>query len=295
MLSLIRAHPIWALLLWFFTVGQAVAFVPVIATGRGLDLPAAPFVVASSAVGLLLPTIVVTWVVEGPGGLRVLLARATALRVGAGWYLLALVLVPLGVLLIGTALLGRPADTTAVTVGSAVLVGLLAQTVLGLVTSNLAEEVAWTGLVQARLQHRHGPLVAALVTAPLFALQHLSLAVANAGSGAGSLVVVLIVLAVPFRALIGWAYNRTGSLFLVGLVHAAGNAAAGGTGLGPGMLTQLYPDQSLGPLHIFTFAALGLGIAIVTRGRLGLPGRGSTTTTHAEALRTRHRPDSVAR
>lgn len=72
------------------------------------------------------------------------------------------------------------------------------------------------------------------------------------------MVLVLILLAVPFRPLIGWVHKRTGSLFPVGLVHGAGNAAAGGTGLGPGLLTQLYPDQSLGPLHIFTFAVLTL-------------------------------------
>ena len=82
------------------------------------------------------------------------------------------------------------------------------------------------GLVQARLHNRRGPLIAALLTAPLFALQHLPLVVSNAGSGAALL--LLILLAIPFRALIGWSYNRTQSLFLVGLVHASGNAVAGG-------------------------------------------------------------------
>src|SRR3712207_8287691 len=42
-------------------------------------------------------------------------------------------------------------------------------------SNNLWEEAAWTGFVQARLQHRHGPLRAAVLTGPLFALQHIAL------------------------------------------------------------------------------------------------------------------------
>jgi membrane protease YdiL (CAAX protease family) len=83
--------------------------------------------------------------------------------------------------------------------------------------------------------------------------------------------VPLAALAVPFRALLAWVDNRTGSLFLVGLVHAAGNAAAGGTDFGAGLLPRLYPDSSTGPLHIVAFAVLGLVVIAATRGRLGTP------------------------
>ena len=44
---------------------------------------------------------------------------------------------------------------------------------------------------------------------------------------------LLILVTIPFRFLTGWAYNRTSSLFLIGLVHAMGNAVAGGSGFGP--------------------------------------------------------------
>ena len=54
--GLVRSHPISALLLWFFTVGQAVAFIPVVCHTNGIDVPSAPFVLASNLVGLLLPT-----------------------------------------------------------------------------------------------------------------------------------------------------------------------------------------------------------------------------------------------
>lgn len=37
-------------------------------------------------------------------------------------------------------------------------------------------------------------------------------------------------LTIPSHIFNGWVYNRTGSLFLVGLMHAAGNADRGGCG-----------------------------------------------------------------
>ena len=88
--------------------------------------------------------------------------------------------------------------------------------------------------------------------------------------------VLLAALAVPFRFLIGWAYNRTASLFLVGLVHGAGNAVAGGSGFQEGFLARLYPGQQLpGLAHLLAFLVLGLIVVAVTRGRLGA-GRRST-------------------
>ena len=82
---------------------------------------------------------------------------------------------------------------------------------------------------------------------------------------------LLILVTIPFRFLTGWAYNRTGSLFLVGLVHGMGNAVAGGSGFGAGMLPRLYPDQGMvvGLLHLVAFALIGLVVLVATRGRLG--------------------------
>jgi membrane protease YdiL (CAAX protease family) len=266
----VRAHPVTSLLLWFFTVGQAVAFLPVVA-----DLPIAPFVVVSTLLGLLLPTLVLTRMVDGAAGLRLLWRRVTTVPAGWTWYALAVIVVPLSTVAVAAALFGLPAHLTVPALGWAVLVGLLLPTVLGLLVSNLAEEVAWQGFVQTRLQDRRGPMVAALLTGPLFALQHLPLLVAGAGPAALLLLLPLAALAVPFRALLAWVDNRTGSLLLVGLVHAAGNAAAGGTGFGSGLLPRLYPDLTPGPLHIVAFAVLGLVVIGGTRGRLGTSRAGS--------------------
>ena len=64
------------------------------------------------------------------------------------------------------------------------------------------------------------------------------------GRRSSSLMSALIVLAVPFRMVMAWVLNRTGSLFLVGLAHAAGNAVATSTVLGHALIPELYDATS---------------------------------------------------
>ena len=109
------------------------------------------------------------------------------------------------------------------------------QLLVAFVLNNWWEEVAWAGFVGVRLQERFGStLRASLVAGPLFALQHVSGVVGNDLVTALVLLVVLAVLVTPFRMLAGWAVNRTGSVFAVGLLHAAADAAGPGSGFGPG-------------------------------------------------------------
>jgi membrane protease YdiL (CAAX protease family) len=268
--ALLRAHPVGAFLTWFFTVGQAFAFTPVIARGAGVDLPAQPFIVGSTLVGLLLPALVITRVVDGPEGLRALWSRAVRVRVPARWYALALVGVPLTTIGVTVALFGAPTLTPS-SLASAVGYGLVLQLLLTLVLNNWWEEVAWMGFVQARLQERHGPARAAVVVGPLFALQHVSLATGNGLVVGTVFMVAFALLAIPFRALQAWVANSTGSLFLVGLVHAAGNAAASGSGFpgGDGLLARVYEQPLVGSMQTLASAALGLLVIAATRARLG--------------------------
>ncbi|WP_341361014.1 CPBP family intramembrane glutamic endopeptidase [Georgenia sp. M64] len=136
--------------------------------------------------------------------------------------------------------------------------------------NNWWEEVAWQGFVQARLQDRRGPVMAAVLTGVLFALQHIALVAGADLVSAVVLMLVRVVLAIPFRFLTGWVYIRTSSLFLVGLLHAMSNAVTGGSGFHPGLLARLYPEQQVATTaHLFAFFALGLVVLAVTRGRLG--------------------------
>lgn len=270
----VRRHPVAAFLRWFFTVGWALSLVPFVATRAfGAELPVPPqlWIVASTWIGLLLPAVALTWLAEGPEAVRALRQRTLAVRVGPGWYAVsvfavAAIAVPMAAIFFG------PPDWSPAVLAPALLNGLLLQAAVGLFTTNLWEEVAWMGFIQARLQARHGALLAAVLTAPLFVLQHLALLLEN---GASLVVVlpVMVALAIPFRATLGWLYNRTGSLFLVGLLHAAGNAVSGGSGFGDGLLRYLYDNSGAGALHVLAEAVLGLGVIAFTRARLGAPPR----------------------
>ena len=261
--SFVRRRPLTAFFLWFFTVGQAFAFVPVL-----VDVPAPQvFIDLSTVVGLLLPALVVTRVVGGPDALRTLLRSSFAWRIAPRWYALALLVVP-GVAVALLLATGTPAAE--VSLGTA-LGAFALQLLLTFVFNNWWEEVAWAGFVGVRLQERFGSTVkAALVAGPLFALQHVSGFVDAGPAGAVLLLVLLAVLATPFRMLTGWMVNRTASVFVVGMLHAAGDATGPGSGFGAGSLVRLYPDSGLaGSVHVFGIALIGLAVLAATRGRLG--------------------------
>lgn len=258
----IHRHPLLAFFGWFFTVGQAFAFTPVLID---TPVPDQAFIIGSTLFGLLLPALVITRLAEGPEALRRMLRSFVDWRVGLRWYAFALLATPLATLGLGVLIFGAPKDWT-----GAIVSVFLMQLVLALVPNNWAEEGVWTGFVQTRLQARHGALLGAVLTAPLFALQHVSMVV-DGGLVLGAILMAgLAILMIPYRIVTGFAWNRTGSLFLLGLVHAAGNAAAAGSGFGGGVLRHLYPDDMLaGSLHLLAFALIGLVVLAVTKGRIG--------------------------
>ncbi len=266
LLELVKRHPLGVFFTWFFTVGQAVVFVPVI-TG----LPSEPFLIAATVVGLLLPAVVITRIVDGPEGQRALRRRTFRVRVPAGWYLFAVIVVPAITTAATIVVAGPPPPGSTSALVSATTLGYAVSLVAVLVTVNWWEEVAWMGFVQARLQQRHGAMRAATITGVAFGFGHISLAVGEGGSAAITLTLLLVAVSIPFRALQAWIYNRTDSLLVVGLVHAAANAVAVGSVLGAGLLPRLYGDTSSSGLVFPVLAVIGLVIIIATRARLGDP------------------------
>jgi membrane protease YdiL (CAAX protease family) len=265
----VRQYPLLTFFLWFFTVGQAFAFAPLVLRAQGVDVMVQPFILASTLVGLLLPALVITRIVDGPQGLRELWRRAVKVRVSVAWYALAVLGVPLLAVAITAGLLGAPA-AGAGNIAGLFVPGLLLPLALTFLPNNWWEEVAWMGFVQARLQDRRGPVIAAVLTGIIFALQHISLVVQGGLTSAVILMTLTVVLVIPFRFLAGWVYNHTQSLFLVGLLHAMGNAVATGSGFQPGLLAHLYPGQTIAVLsHLIAFLLIGLVVLAATRGRLG--------------------------
>jgi membrane protease YdiL (CAAX protease family) len=261
----VRAHPLAVYLVWQLSIGWALALIPAVAKQTvDIDLPLQPFVLASTWLGMLVPAVVITGVVDGKEGVRQLGRRLLPQRASLGWYLLTLLAVPLTAVGIAVMAFGQPTAAPATFI-AALVGGFVVQAVLGLLTNSLWEEVAVMGFVQARLQVRRGAVVAAALTAVVATLQHLPIL------GANPLQLILVTaLFVPYRALTGWFYNRTGSLLLVGLLHAASNAVATGAGFGTGLLPRIYVQADADELHIFAEAILGLVVIVATRGRLGL-------------------------
>jgi membrane protease YdiL (CAAX protease family) len=261
-------RPITSFLIWLFTVGQAIAYTPLIAGLFGREWPTQPFIVATSIFGLALPTFLITWAREGWAGVRRLFGQVFHVRVSVWWYVGALTVIPMIAIAITVAVYGLP-EATVPQLLSALGPHFLVSLAFLLLPNNLWEETAWAGLVQPELQKRHTPAMAALITAPFFALQHLSVTWGNGFVVGAMLMVLLTVLVIPFRMLTGWIFNRTGSIFLVGVVHAVGDAIAVGSGFEAGYLEHLYGNQMLvGLSHTFAIFILGFVVLAATRGRL---------------------------
>ncbi|MBU2663602.1 CPBP family intramembrane metalloprotease [Actinoplanes bogorensis] len=264
-LSWLHRHPLLAFFAWFFTVGQAFALAPhFVHTG----LPDQVWIIGASLVGLLLPNLVITRLVDGPDALKRMVRSFVDWRHGPRWYLLAVLVVPVVATALAYLFLGVPADVPLSTLAGVIVV----QFALNMFPNNWAEEGTWSGFIQARIQKRHGAAWGAVITAQLFTLQHISLVLGGPLMMGVLLMVFLSVMAIGYRFLTGYLWNRTGSLLLAGLVHATANTVATGSGFGDGgVLRHLYPGSMLATMiHLVAAMLVGLAILLLTRGRLGL-------------------------
>jgi membrane protease YdiL (CAAX protease family) len=125
--------------------------------------------------------------------------------------------------------------------------------------------------VFARLQDRHGPLRAALITTVFFWLFHLPTFVVETDSWAlaGVLMGFLLLPHLASRFIVGWLYNGAGaSVLIAGLFHATFNSTINPTGFALGVL-KLPPDEAFTVLSAIVVLA-GVVVVATTRGRLGL-------------------------
>lgn len=269
---LARRHPHVAFLLLFNTFGQALAFAPLVARrAYGVELDVDLVLIVPTVLFLLLPAVALTRAAYGADGLRALLRDVRRFRVTPWWYLLPLLAVPLGATATTLALPHGP-------VATAYLGAYLPALAMQFLTTNWWEEMVWAGFFQVPLQERFGPMRAVLLTTPFFTLQHAFLAFDGDNTVLEGLahLLVLAVAVVFVRAFLAWVYNRTGSLAVVGLTHAATNACAA--------LAAVFAGPADGVLLL---AVLGLSVVVTTRGRLGLPR--SSATPHPGAFAEHHR------
>jgi CAAX protease family protein len=263
--QVVARHPVAAFLLICYAVTWATA-VPWFRTRTDIlpfDLPM--WGSLGTLLGVALAAFLVVAATDGQAGVRDLARRSLRWRVGVRWYLVALLGMPIAVLVGATALFGSAPLTALAGNWQLLLTVVLPVLLLQFALFNLAEEIGWTGFLQARLQDRHGPLKASLIVTAPFALFHLPDLFTQ--FGLASALVFLPILAVMHlfaRVVIMWLYNATGrSVLLVGLFHATFNATlvAG---------EEFIPGPAGTTLVIATGIIVVAAVALVmaTRGRL---------------------------
>jgi membrane protease YdiL (CAAX protease family) len=189
---------------------------------------------------LLAPLVAAVLVAAGTGELRGLLRRMVAVRVPPRWWLVAVS--PLALLAVG--LLAAMASGSApprfadfgVMSGLPSVWGPVLVAVVVVLVNGFGEETGWRGFVLPNWQRRVGPLAATLLVALLWAGWHAPMFLVltsfrdfGPGVTAGWLLGL-----VAGSVVLGWLYNRTGSVALVAVFHGlftivSGTAAAVGT------------------------------------------------------------------
>jgi membrane protease YdiL (CAAX protease family) len=223
-MSFAARRPILTYLLLMYPIAWTL-----VVAGFVLHLPSTPAIAVANFVGVLGPAVLISYRIGGRAAVRRLFTGVLRWRVHAGWYLFALVAMPLFTIPVSMVTGTLPHSTGWARMCLNFVVSLL----VGAVTTNLWEEVAWAGFVQSRLTARYGLILGAVATAPLFFGQHLPLLLGTGGGPVAMLVIsaAFIALAVFFRYAIGATLIDTGgSLLIVGILHASSDAAGAAFG-----------------------------------------------------------------
>jgi uncharacterized protein len=259
----VRRRPLAAFLLLVFATTGVLAVLPI------PDLAIGPI---DNILGAAVPAVIVTAVVGGRAGVRDLARRALRWRVPLRWYAVSLLALPAAVLLLAPVLWGTPPLAALAENWPLLITSFLPTLAFMIVLNNVAEEVAWTGFLFARLQERHAPLRAALLVSVPFCGWHFVGFARDTGSvlTGAALTAYLLLPLVATRIVVGWLYNASGaSVLVVGLFHAAHNATVNPTGLGVAVL-ELPQGEVLFVAGVLVML-VAVVLVIATRGRLGPP------------------------
>jgi len=226
---LVARHPVATFLIMAYTVSIAIAFVRLRTNGDIDQSPSSQYLVGflEHLFSVALPAFLVVAAMRGKAGVRDLARRSLRWRVGARWYLLALLGLPIASVLCASVIYGVAPLNALVDNWQLLFTLILPDLLIRIVFLNTIEEIGWLGFLQARLQDEHGPWKACLLVEIPFALWHLPGLLGDTG---GQLSLALIYTGVfAIFQLCGrfvnmWLYNNTNrSVLLVGMFHATYN------------------------------------------------------------------------
>jgi uncharacterized protein len=188
-----------------------------------------PVMVLALLVGTLSPAlagILVIALAYDRVGLRDLRSQLFRWRVGARWYAVALLTVPLleTAILFALSLTSKaflPAIITAEDKARLLVAGLVTVLVLGVVglVISFFEEIGWTGLATHELRKRHGLLATGLILGLPWTVMHLPAYAASGAVPPALEVAATFFYFVPYRMLMVWVYDRTQSVLIAILMH----------------------------------------------------------------------------
>jgi membrane protease YdiL (CAAX protease family) len=267
----VAEHPVAAFLVMVYTVNCAVALVPLLTRRDILPFDLAPYDSLGHIFGVALPAFIVVAAMHGRAGVRDLARRSLKWRVGVRWYLIALLGVPVATVICASVIFGLAPLNALVEKWRLLLAVVLPQLLLLILFYNIAEEVGWTGFLQARLQDRHGPLKASVIVTLPFALYHLPAWMVEFELGLAQLHLALLLTGVFGisqlfgRVVIMWLYNNTNySVLLVGMFHSSFNVTT--SAFGSAFIPV--PTGSTFLIAAPVLAAAAVLLAVFTRGRL---------------------------
>lgn len=264
MIGIARRHPVSA---GFVTMFLLTWPVDLWAAAASYGWAAAPPSILPLLVGygFVVAAILMTGILDGRDGVRVLLRRFLVWRVGARWYVVVLC-GPAAIYLTAVALhvalggsLGEPLITRILPSMSLALA--LPIFFLFDVTTN-GEEIGWRGYALPRLQARRGALAASLVIGGVWAFWHLPKLLNDGGPGYP---IWLFLLETTAKAvLFTWVFNGTaGSLLTVSLLHSSVNTSTVFLPIAPtGDTIRPYA------LSVGLFCLAAVAVIALTRGHL---------------------------
>jgi uncharacterized protein len=255
--GLLARHPMVFFVLIAYA-GTWVVWLPFLLSADGLGLLSfsspLPLVVTGGLgtfTGPALAAFIMTGLTEGRAGIRRLLGRIVLWRVGLGWYLFALlglpVILALGAIVVpGNLASFEPMDPLALLLAYLPFFVYPALIIGG----PLGEEPGWRGFALPRLQRRHGPLVGSLILGIIWTFWHVVPVWLASWTAAGMLnmynLVLYLLFITSWTIVMTWIFNNTkGSVLMAILVHASVDA---------------FPNAILWPLLPASLMVTGYGV-----------------------------------
>ncbi len=184
-----------------------------------------PLVYVGMLIGPSLTGILLTGLEAGKAGFRELRTQLFKWRVGIQWYAVALLATPLlaTCVLLALSLLSSeflPGIFASDDKASLLLTGIGVGLFVG-----LFEEIGWIGFIVPRMRRRYSVLASGIIVGVLWGAWHFPpFWEGDTFSGVFPLFLLIVRLFAwlpPYRVLMVWVYDRTGSLFITILMHAS--------------------------------------------------------------------------